>query len=74
MIFICLNPNTSCHILHKTYQNPVKKVKMNLQGRQDRKYMSLNILILDDNLHVEYSIFIFSLSARYVMCLFLTQN
>ena len=43
---------------------------MNLQGRQDRKYMSLNILILEDNLHVEYTIFIFSLSAWYVMCLF----
>ena len=66
MNFICLNLNTSCHSLHKSCQEPVTKVKMNLQGHQDRKYMSLNFLILEDNLHVEYTISIFSLSVRYV--------
>ena len=70
MNFICLNSNTACHILHKSYQEPVTKVKMNLQGHQDRKYMSLNHIILEDNLHVEYTIFRFSLSIRYVICLY----
>ena len=74
MNFICLNSNTSCHILNKTYQDPVTKVKMNLQGRQDRKYMFVNLPILEDNLHVEYTIFMFSLSVRYVMCLCLSQS
>ena len=73
MNFIWLNPNISCHILNETYQKPVTKVKMNLQGRSDRKCMSLNIPILEDNLHVEYTIFMFSLSARYVMCLCFSQ-
>ena len=67
MNFICLNSDTSFHILHKSCQDPVTKVKMNLHGHQDRKYMSLNLLILEDNLHVEYTIFMFSLSVRYVM-------
>ena len=57
MNFICLKSNTSCHILHKSCQEPVTKVKMNLQGHQDRKYMSLNLLIPEDNLHVEYTLF-----------------
>ena len=52
MNFICLNSNTSCHILHKTYQESVTKDKMNLQGHQNRKYMFLNLTILEDNLHV----------------------
>ena len=74
MNFICLNSNTSCHILHKTYQEPVTKVNVNVQGHQDRKYMSLNLPMLEDNLHVEYTIFMFSLSVRYVMCLYLSQS
>ena len=36
--------------------------------------MSLNIPILEDNIHVEYTIFMFSLSARYAMCLYLSIN
>ena len=48
--------STSCHILQKTYQEPVMKVKMNLQGRQDGTYMSLNLPIIEDNLHVEYNL------------------
>ena len=68
MNFIFLNSNSSSHILHKSCQKPVTKVKMNLQGHQDRKYMSLNLLILEDNLHVQYAIFMFSLSARFIIC------
>ena len=60
--------------IHKSCQEPVTKVKMNLQGHQDRKYMSLNLLILEDNLHVEYTIFMFSLSVRYVMCLYILAS
>ena len=74
MNFICLNSNTSCHILHKSYQEPVTKVKMNLHGQHDRKYMTLNLLILEDNLHVENTIFMFTLSVRYVMCLYLIAS
>ena len=54
MIFICLNSKPSCHILHKSYQEPVTKVKINLHGHRDGKYMPLNLLILEDNLHVVY--------------------
>ena len=67
MDFICLSSNTSCHILHKTYQEPVTKVNVNLQERQDRKYIYLNLPILEDNLHVEYTIFMLSLSYRIGM-------
>ena len=76
MNFICLTltTSTSCHILHKSCQEPVTKVKMNLQGHQDRKYMSLNLLILEDNLHVEYTIFMYSLSVQYVMCLYILAS
>ena len=52
----------------------VTKVNMNLQRHQDRKYIYLNLHILEDNLHVEYTIFMFSLSVRYVMCLYLSQS
>ena len=42
MNFICLISNTSCHILHITYQEPVTKVNVNLQERKDQKYIYLN--------------------------------
>ena len=72
MIFICLNSNTSCHILHKPYQEPITKVKMNLHGHKDRKYMSLNLLILEDNLHVRvYNInviiFLLDMQCTYIL-------
>ena len=50
----------------KSCQEPVTNVKMNLQGHQDRKYKSLNLLKLEDikiNLHVssiQYLCFTFS--------------
>ena len=62
MNFICFSSNTSFHVLHKTYQEPVTKVNVNLQEHQDRKYIYLNLPILEDSLHVEYTIFKFSLS------------